>query len=303
MNRDDLSDYKMPSNYEPRSRTMAKVYQEAMKELAIPYPAMKVPGWDRFNDVTGGLRLREFSIFCGQTGLGKTQWLSNLSERLQSNGVGQYIASVETGATDWVKRQMSAAAKFDFNTGDPVALDRLKHFNEQHGKKFSNDTTHLALYDDRVPVEQLCHELIYHCLVLKCSVGIIDNLNFFMEVADERRQVLEMDRTVHSLVILAKRIPMHIILVAHPRKTDGGRVESEFDVKGSSTAVQEAHNIFLLNEPHPSMIQADPMKLVSARSHRELKFQKLRRRGKFRGSRLIFKHEEGSYSEGMHAYV
>ena len=87
---------------------------------------------------------------------------------------------------------------------------------------------------------------------------------------------------------------MHVIMVMHPKKTEGGRIVSEFDIKGSSTAVQEAHNVFLFNKA-----RATKDGLVT-KLDREITLNKMRRRGSHVGKTLIFgsvgtRYEEKGY--------
>ena len=127
------------------------------------------------------------------------------------------------------------------------------------------------------------------------KIAIIDNLNFFLEVTSQQNAVIEMDRVIHELIIFCKQVPIHVIMVMHPKKTDGGRVESEFDIKGSSTAVQEAHNVLLWNRPHPDLIKMGR----ASEGDRELKLAKMRRRGRYVHRRLIIKAKNGvQYYEG-----
>jgi twinkle protein len=150
----------------------------------------------------------------------------------------------------------------------------------------------LGLYDNRIPLQTLLEELEIAHKQYGCQVAMLDNLNFFMEMTSEKNQIIEMDRTVHEVIMFCKRIDMHIIMVMHPKKTDHGRVDSEFDIKGSSTAVQEAHNIFLFNRPRD-----DDQHQYPVNNFRELKIAKLRRRGKHVGKRIMFRNTNSSYAE------
>jgi archaellum biogenesis ATPase FlaH len=275
--------------YEPNSEPLSESYLGSLQELVEPYPSVRLPEWATFDELVGGFRPREFSILCGATGSGKTTLLANLSALLLKQRVKHFVMSVETGHTDFVKRVMSVFCGRDLNTGEPVPLEVLKTFDKEHGKFFRGKDAHLALYDNRVSVERLKQELIHHATVKNCKVAFIDNLNFFMEVVSPERAVAEMDRVIHELIILCKQIDMHVIMVMHPKKTDGGRVESEFDIKGSSTAVQESHNVFLWNRPHPDDIKGN----VAGYGDREIKFAKMRRRGKHVGSRLLVSCVDG----------
>jgi hypothetical protein len=215
----------------------------------------------------------------------KDNSFANWSNDLLQQGVSQFVASVETGHTDYAKRMISAQAGQDWNTGDPVKIDALRVFNEQHLAKFSESKSWLSLYDNRAPVENLMADIAYMVETHGTKVAIIDNLNFFMEVTAKDRAIVEMDRVIHELIIFCKRVPVHVIMVMHPAKTDNGRVDSELDIKGSSTAVQEAHNVFLFNRPHPDLIKAGR----ASENDREIVIAKMRRRGKYVRRRLLLR--------------
>jgi KaiC/GvpD/RAD55 family RecA-like ATPase len=278
------------SGFEPHSKSLGAIYADALEELLKPYPALKLAGQEHFNTLVGGFRAREFTILCGSTGTGKTTLLANWQRALLESQVRTFVMSVETGATDFVKRTMSVFLGRDVNTGDAVPVEALQSFHQRFGHHFQTERAYLALYDNRIKLENVVSEILYHHEVKGCQVVFIDNLNFLMEVVSQSQAVAEMDRVVHELIMLCKRTDVHIVMVMHPRKTDGGRVESEFDIKGSSTAVQEAHNVFLFNRPRP-----DDEKYSSF--HRELTLQKLRRRGQHTRKRILYACQGTQYTE------
>lgn len=285
----------LPKDHKAHAEMIRRVYPGSHRELAIPFPATPLLRFPKINQLTGGLRPYEFTILCGGTGTGKTTLCANISRTLLEQQIKHFVLSVETGHTDYVKRIMSAMVGRDWNTGDAVPVEDLKKFHVEHGGLFENDNLLLSLYDDRVPVETLLADLAYARVKEHCKVAIIDNLNFFMEVTRASDAIVEMDRVIHELVIFAKKVDMHIIMVMHPRKNETGRVESEFDIKGSSTAVQEAHNILLFNRPHPSLIKQG----FATEDDRELMICKMRRKGKYVRKRLILRSSDGvSYQEG-----
>lgn len=282
------------NDFVSRSVPIVDIYAKALTNLANPTPGVTLKDFPKFNTLTGGFRPREFSILCGATGIGKTTLLANLSKQLIEENTKHLVMSVETGPTDFIQRVMSVFSGRDFNTGDSVPKQDLKDFHRDHGVHFQKESCFLSLYEDRVPMDLLKQDLLYHSQVLGCKVAFIDNLNFFMEVSRSSDTNLEMDKVVHGLVILAKQIDMHIIMVMHPKKTENGRVESEFDIKGSSTAVQEAHNVFLFNRPKKEWVESG----IVRESDRELYFAKLRKRGKSVGSRIIYRNFNSKYIEG-----
>lgn len=278
----------------PRALNMREVYLQAIEELALPAPAIALPEWDLWNRMTGGYRVREFSILCGSTGAGKTTMLANQSAQLVRQGVKHFVMSVETGHTDFMKRVISCLCGYDVNTGEAVKTDHLARIHNQFAEHLESDHIEFSLYDNRVPIEQVIHDLKFMVNEKGCKIAFIDNLNFFMEVTSAANQVIEMDRVVHELIILCKQLDVHIVMVMHPKKTTNGtRIESEFDIKGSSTAVQEAHNVFLFNRPKREDIE----KGIRHATDRELTLAKMRRRGANVGKTLIFESMGTRYTE------
>jgi len=273
-------------------RPIRDIAFEAHSELLSPYPSTPVRLWPNFTKATGGLRAREFTILCGATGTGKTTFLANLSFQLLMQKTKHFVASVETGATDFVKRTMSAMLSEDINTGESLSFERIAQIKHEFDHLLHTDTLMLSLFDNRISCQQLIAELQSAHDVHGCQIAMLDNLNFFMEVTAERNAVVEMDKTVHELIMFCKRIDMHLIMVMHPKKTENGRVESEFDIKGSSTAVQEAHNVLLFNRT----AEEDQAQYPSQR-FRELRFAKLRRRGNYVGRRIMFENFGTCYIE------
>jgi replicative DNA helicase len=291
-----MSNPYLPAGYQPHAKSSRELYAEAMKELAFPAPALKLTEYPQLDAMTGGLRVREFSILCGATGVGKTALLANLSASWIKQGAPHFVASVETGPTDFLKRILSVMERKDLNGGDAVHVDELKRIHVAHGAKLETGTLHLSLYDNRFSVETLMADISWHVEQHGIKVAIIDNLNFFLEITRSSDQLIEMDRVIHELIIFCKQVDVHVIMVMHPKKTDHGRVESEFDIKGSSTAVQEAHNVFLFNRPRESVIEARHAEITD----RELKIAKMRRRGKYVGRSLVLRCRDSvSYSEGV----
>ena len=69
--------------------------------------------------------------------------------------------------------------------------------------------------------------------------------------------------------------------------------ESEFDIKGSATSVQEAQNVFLFNRPKPKDVNNGR----ANKDDRELTLQKMRRRGMHTHKTIIFNSEGTRYVE------
>ncbi len=286
----------------PRAMNMRGVIDEAITEMGKPEPGIPLLGWPTFTRMTGGFRKKEYSILCGPTGSGKTTFLANISAQLLKQDVKHFVMSVETGHTDFMKRVMSVFAGKDLNTGEVVSASEIKALIDKHPREMTGDAIEFSLYENRVPVEQLKADLWHMATERGCKLAMIDNLNFFMEVTSARDAVVEMDRVTHELIVFCKQVDIHIIMVMHPKKDANGRtkIENEWDIKGSSTAVQEAHNIFFFNRPDREEIESGAKTIF----HREFLINKMRRRGQNWGKTIHLRSHGTRYDEvGFHDYA
>jgi replicative DNA helicase len=278
----------MTLNYRPLSR----VWGDAARYLVSPPQGVRLPWWPRFSDMVGGLRPHELTLLCAPTGAGKTQLLANLSAQLLGMDIPHFVAPVETGDTDFALRLLSVIQKRDYNIGEAVPEHEVKAISKSLEPLLEREV-YIASYDNRVEIEEMTAMLKWMHSEHGCQVALLDNLNFFLKVVSAQQERAEMDAAVHEFVMLAKAIPMHILLIVHPKKTEGGRVESEFDIKGSSTAVQEASNVLLFNRPKQEDVDAD----AHYPTDRELVFRKIRKRGVNVGKPIWFQFTEGRYQE------
>ena len=290
MNKDPIK--LLPTEFELVSEALT----QSLEEILMPAESVRLHEFPQFSDLTGGFRPKEFTILCGSTGTGKTTLLANWSDALITQEIPHFVASVETGRHDFVRRIISARIGRDWNTGDAVPISEIKAvLNELEIARLQRSRLYLSLYENRFTVEQLIHDIQYMVETHGIKVAFIDNLNFFMEVTSANQAVVEMDRVIHELIIFCKKSPVHIVMVMHPKKTNDGRVESEFDIKGSSTAVQEAQNVILFNRPKEEFVEQG----IATWGDREILISKMRRRGTAVGTRMILQGIDGvKYREG-----
>lgn len=274
----------------PIAKTI-EVLDKAAVEILTPPTGVPLNGWTNFNRMTGGLRPREFSIFCGPTGAGKSLWLANLTAKLIEQNQKVFVAPIEIGEVDFTKMVLSVLGGHDFISGEPAdeeSRNRLHWTLKNYQDKIINNLV-VTTYSSRVDIDEFIDLMKFVQDTHEANIMIVDNLNFMLKPARGGDQTLEMDETVHKFVQAVKVIPMHIFLVMHPRKTVDGKIVSEFDIKGSSTAVQEATNILLMNR----ITKEEQENYALTPYDREFVFKKLRKRGKFVNQVFYMRNEDG----------
>lgn len=274
-------------------RHAAEVWLDAARDLILPPRGIPMPWWPTLTRLIGGLRPNELTLLCAPTGAGKTQLLANLSAQLLAAKVPHFVAPVETGDTDFMVRVVSCMERHDYNSGDSVSGDEVTRLTQKYIQIIKTHPLYISTYDNRVEIEEMLNLLKFMHQEHGVRVALLDNLNFFLKVVSSQMERAEMDNAMHEFVMLAKKIPMHIILVVHPKKTEKGRVESEFDIKGSSTAVQEAGNVLLFNRPLPDDVENGRRELTD----RELVFRKIRKRGQNVGKSVWLTYQNGRLQE------
>lgn len=273
----------MPENAEDGLATFSDVHLDNRVALEAKGENIQFPCWGQFNRMVNGIRTHEFTILCGPTGAGKTTLLANWACLLGYAGIPLFVGAVETGRHDFLRVVAGILAGRDpYKPWEPGELMAVQ---EKHPQVLNSKQHVFTCYDSRVRHRRFLADLLYAHETFGTKVALVDNLNFLLEVKSGQDQLVAMDQAVHDFVVFVKKIPMHVVMVMHPRKTEKGRVESEFDIKGSSTAVQEAANVILWNrlanesdaayDAHPNLC-------------RELKFAKVRKNGRAVGARIIY---------------
>lgn len=273
---------------------MSEVTDTAILNARTPPEGLTIPDWDDFNRFTGGLRPREFSIVCGPTGAGKTTFLAGLVAGLIDQNKKVFVAPVEVGEVSFTQAVLTQYGNgTNFASGEALDIQGQTALMQAAKKSVDKILNNLSMttYSGRVEVDEMIEVLTYANDILGAQVAILDNLNYFLKPSKDG--LLVMDEAIHSFVQFTKSHPIHTIMVMHPRKTEGGKITSEFDIKGSSTAVQEASNILLMNR----LTDDEQEELNRDRFDREFVFKKLRLRGQYVNQKFYMRASNGRYEK------
>jgi RecA-family ATPase len=229
------------------------------------------------------------------TGTGKTTFLANVAQQVNTLGVGVYVASVEIGPVAFLLAMLSVVSRLDLNTGDKYDDATVEKVKAKWLPLLRAGRLIFAKYDDRIDPTVLAEEIIDAHKKYGIKFAILDNLQFFSQVVEQSNERSEQDRVIREFVRVVKKVPVHLFLVVHTRKTnnDNQRVESLSDLKGSKTLVDEAWNVFALNKAPTDEINRGN----ASWSDREILILKMRRKGKHVGKTIPFKFTEGVYAE------
>jgi archaellum biogenesis ATPase FlaH len=285
---EDLLVDPLPTSPEDSISTWNQVGVDTQVEIEEPLSGTKIPGFNHFNEVTWGIRPHEFTIGSGPTGCGKTTLLTNWAYLLAESGTPVMVGSIETGKNDFHRVMAGIAANKNPYRG--WSRDQIKSTFQASPVLRSERNIHLN-YASRVNHRRLLADILYAVDKYRTEVVFIDNLNFLLDIKDSRDQITAVDNTIHDFVVFTKKVPVHVVMIMHPNKDGILRVEHEGQIKGSTTAVQEAANIFVWNrlaQDSDAGFNKEPQWC------RELMFRKVRKNGRAVGSRIIYSVDRDS---------
>jgi len=212
-----------------------ELLNEDDKISTVQYP------FGTLNNKTAGLRLGEIVVFCGGSGIGKSQVCREIAYHLIKNKEKvAYIALEEN-----IKRSIRGLVALELNK--PIHLEDVrKEVTEKDMRKAWSEISSSAYFFDHwgsLDSDNLLNRIRYLARGCDCKWVILDHLSIVvsgLENIDERRTI---DNTMTKLRSLVEELNIGLILVSHLRRPDGkgheeGATTSLSQLRGSHAIAQ-----------------------------------------------------------------
>ena len=201
--------------------------------------------FEQLNTKTAGLRLGEIVVFCGGSGIGKSQVCREIAYHLIKNDEPvAYIALEEN-----VKRSIRGLVSLELNK--PIHLEDVrKEIPEDKLRKAWEAISSKAMFYDHwgsLDSDNLINRIRYLVRGCGCRWVILDHLSIVvsgLENIDERRTI---DNTMTALRSLVEELNIGLILVSHLKRPDGNKGHEE-GVTTSLSQLRGSHAIAQLSD-------------------------------------------------------
>jgi archaellum biogenesis ATPase FlaH len=191
-----------------------------------------------FNKKLKGLRMGEFTIFTGETGSGKTTFLTQLSLDFLIQRVPTLWGSFEIKNDRLTSLFLMQYAKKELRN---AKAEEIEYYYEN----FDKLPLYLYKFHGSQNIDQVLSTIEYATYNYDIQTVVLDNLQFMIGSPSVNVNKFDLqDEIIFKLRKFATEKNVHIILVIHPKKTDDALTISS--IFGTGKASQEADNIFIL---------------------------------------------------------
>ena len=197
-------------------------------------------GWNKLDQILGGLRKGEVTVVSADTGSGKSTFCINLFKNIAEQGKAVWINSYEMSPT-MVYRKLASAVlqkKMKFQAFSSEESKEFKDWSLKH-------KCYLNVSNRSVNLKDLRNQFEMASLAYDVGYILIDHLDYLVNLkADSRLEAI--DETIKEIHSLAMEFGVSVVLVVHPKQLPEGKEVSMHDLKGSSAIKQYADNIMVV---------------------------------------------------------
>ena len=204
------------------------------------YSGYKSISFDFFNQKLKGLRMGEFSILTGETGSGKTTFLTQMSLDFLQQRVPTLWGSFEIKNDKLISLFLMQLAKKNLRQAPVKEIE----FYAEMLEKFP---LYMLKFHGAQNLEEIINTMNYAIYNFDIQNIVLDNLQFMVGAPSAGKQLNKFDyqdEIIQKMRKFATEKNIHLTLVIHPRKTDEAlKISSIF---GTAKASQEADNIYII---------------------------------------------------------
>ena len=225
----------------------------------------------RFNRLLGGIRQGEFTVWTGHSGHGKTTAALNLCSWCLDGNIPCMIMSFENTIQSMIQKMIMVRSGENLYTEDAWGK---RFFNKDNSwiEKQIQALNSLPLYflntkigSGYFDVGAIKKIVRYATKFYNMGLFVIDHLHYFLKITKAENKTHEIDEAIREISMLARECKTHIVLVAHPYKTENpnnGKLAELglYCIKGSSTIVQEASNFIVVKKLDGNICQMKVLK-------------------------------------------
>lgn len=207
-------------------------------------------GFSGLDKLTGGWRFGEVSIWTGETGSGKSTFINQALLNLVNENQKCCIYSGELPKAFFkfitlIQASGERNLKKEFNYLKNEEVYRPKFEVVKKINEWIADKMFLADFDGKLPTpSDLFKTFLYAYKRYDCKIFVIDNL---MKIKFPNiNENAERSDFGGELMAFAQKYNVIIWLVAHPRKTENGKI-NVMDIKGTSDLPNMCNNLFCVS--------------------------------------------------------
>ena len=232
----------------------------------IPYDPTSVPRIKTMipalDETLGGLVEGGITVFTGLPGFGK----STLTGLLLLNAIEQgYSVCAYSGELrkerfqSWINMQCAGSDYIGLKD-DPIKGKQVPCISYQvqqrimdwyKGKFFLFDNNEIF---DKKQAESIMEVFTMAVRRHGCKLFLVDNL--MTALADTEEETKAQGKFANALKNFANRYGVHVIIVAHPRKTKAGEAIRGDDIGGNSATIRLADNAIVVEKPNLRIIKS-----------------------------------------------
>ncbi len=204
------------------------------------YSGYKSISFDFFNQKLKGLRMGEFSILTGETGSGKTTFLTQLSLDFLQQRVPTLWGSFEIKNDKLISLFLMQLARKNLRQAPVKEI-------EYYAEMLEKFPLYLLKFHGSQNIDEIMNTMNYAVYNFDIQNIVLDNLQFMVGSPTSGKHLNKFDyqdEIIQKMRKFATEKNIHLTLVIHPKKTDEAlKISSIF---GTAKASQEADNIYII---------------------------------------------------------